>query len=294
MAPGRNHSTPGRLSSVARFWTTTNAPDYVGLVAIIVSYILIILLVTPFKRLFFINDVNISFPHAEHERVPVFMNFVYALFIPLGVLILINTLLLRSSAHKHEATYLPFLISITFTALLTDILKNAVGRPRPDLIARCVPASDAPMSVPVDISVCTAPHNTHLVQDGWRSFPSGHSSFSFSGLGFVALYFAGQLGVFRAGHRDLGRFLIFLAPLVGAAMIAISRCEDYRHDVYDVCVGSALGMTVAYWSYRRYWPKLSSAKSSEPYPLPTREGMNGDSNAVWQRVRDEEDASADD
>jgi len=49
-------------------------------------------------------------------------------------------------------------------------------------------------------------------------------------------------------------------------MIAISRCEDYRHDVEDVCVGSVLGFFVALWSYHRFWPRLSSRDCSEPYP----------------------------
>lgn len=213
------------------------------------------------------------------------MNFVYALFIPLGVLIFANTVILRSTRDKHEATYLPLLISICLTSLLTDIVKNSVGRPRPDLIARCQPSADAPRDRAVDISVCTAPDG-HILQDGWRSFPSGHSSFSFAGLGFTALFLAGQLGVFGM-KRDLGRALFCMVPIVGAALIAISRCEDYRHDVYDVSVGSALGMTVAYWSYRRYWPRLSSSVSHDPYPYPG--SINPADAKAWQRVRDEEE-----
>jgi len=69
-------------------------------------------------------------------------------------------------------------------------------------------------------------------------------------------------------------------------MIAISRCQDYRHDVYDVCVGSALGFTVAFWSYRRYWPRLSSRECDEPYPPP---GTEIDNSEGWRRVRDEEE-----
>ena len=49
-------------------------------------------------------------------------------------------------------------------------------------------------------------------------------------------------------------------------MIAISRCEDYRHDVYDVTTGSTLGMLVAYFSYRRYYPGLKSANCDKPFP----------------------------
>lgn len=71
--------------------------------------------------------------------------------------------------------------------------------------------------------------------------------------------------VFRP-RTDLARVLVALAPLLGAALIAISRLEDYRHDVYDVTVGSILGMSMAYFSYRRYYPSLRSPRCDEPYP----------------------------
>ena len=57
-----------------------------------------------------------------------------------------------------------------------------------------------------------------------------------------------------------------LVPLVGAAEIAMSRMADYRHDVYDVTVGSLLGMSMAYFSYRRYFPGLRHSRCDEPYP----------------------------
>ena len=71
--------------------------------------------------------------------------------------------------------------------------------------------------------------------------------------------------VFRP-HTDLARVLIALAPMIGAALIAISRLEDYRHDVYDVTVGSALGMLIAYFSYSTYYASLKSPRCDIPYP----------------------------
>ena len=71
--------------------------------------------------------------------------------------------------------------------------------------------------------------------------------------------------VFRP-RTDLARVLLALWPLIGAALIAISRLEDYRHDVYDVTVGSVLGMSMAYFSYRRYYPSLRSTRCDEPFP----------------------------
>ncbi|RDL36956.1 uncharacterized protein BP5553_04389 [Venustampulla echinocandica] len=175
--------------------------------------------------------------------------------------------------------------SLILTSFITNVVKNAVGRPRPDLISRCKPAATAASDVLVDISVCTQT-NHHVLHDGWRSFPSGHSSFAFAGLGFLTLFFCGQMHVLRP-RTDLGRALLAIAPLLGAALIAISRCEDYRcasptleerclngissantlisHDVYDVTCGSILGISIAYFSYRRYFPRLRSRKCDEPF-----------------------------
>lgn len=77
--------------------------------------------------------------------------------------------------------------------------------------------------------------------------------------------------------------LLALAPLLGAALIAISRCEDYRHDVYDVTTGSLLGLLVAYYTYRRYYPPLRNTRCATPYPNP------GDEKSGLAKVKDEEE-----
>ncbi|KAI1074244.1 acid phosphatase/Vanadium-dependent haloperoxidase [Whalleya microplaca] len=275
----------GIRGAITRFWTHSYAPDYLGFAGLLTAYILIQFFVEPFHRMFYINNLNIAFPHAIHERVPVWLNFVYALFIPLAVLLLYNGLT-RASFHKHHNTILGLAVALILSSFLTDIVKNTVGRPRPDLIARCKPVTSTKPNVLLTIDVCTETDH-HTLHDGWRSFPSGHSSFSFSGLGYLALFLAGQLRIFR-DRKDLGRSLICLAPLVGAAMIAISRCQDYRHDVYDVSVGSVLGFSVGLFTYRRYWPRLSSRECHEPYPPPGAEMEDGEG---WSRVRDEEEGS---
>lgn len=77
--------------------------------------------------------------------------------------------------------------------------------------------------------------------------------------------------------------LLVLAPLLGAVLIAISRLEDYRHDVFDVTAGSILGLTVTYFTWRRHYPKLMSAECATPLTLQQAEGRKG-----FRRIRDEE------
>jgi diacylglycerol diphosphate phosphatase/phosphatidate phosphatase len=196
----------------------------------------------PFHRLFSLRDPNIQYPYALVERVSVTWNIIYAGVIPLVILILWLAVS-RVGVHQFHVTILGFFISYVYiivelvrsltrhyrlllTSFITDVTKNAVGRTRPDLIFRCLPASGTSEDRLASIDVCTQ-RDHHILFEGWKSFPSGHSSFAFSGLGFLSLFFCGQMHVFRP-RADLGRALIAFIPILGAALIAISRCEDYR------------------------------------------------------------------
>ncbi|KAF8471276.1 phosphatidic acid phosphatase type 2/haloperoxidase [Kalaharituber pfeilii] len=262
-------SSPGRRrgigSALARFWRKSYAPDWIGLLLIVIGYI-ITLMNEPFHRMFSLDDHRIQFPHAEIERVPLPMLFVYASALPLVVITLFTLANAKKGNKWHQLhiSMLGLFIALTFTSFFTDIVKNGVGRPRPDLIARCKPRDDAPKHELVTYEVCTETDH-HTLHDGFRSFPSGHSSFAFAGLGYLSLFLSGQLHAFRRG-ADLGRFLIAILPAFGALAIAVSRTEDYRHDVYDVTSGGVIGSAVAYYSYQRYFPALTSPNCDEPYP----------------------------
>lgn len=253
----------GFLGSVARFWQRSYASDYLGLAVLLTAYILIQFFGEPFHRMFSLDNLSIQYPYAEKERVPVLWLFIYAGCIPLATLI-VWAILFRPPIHKAHVSILGWWISLVLTLFITDVIKNAVGRPRPDLIARCKAEKGTPEHELVTYEVCTET-NHHVLHDGWRSFPSGHSSFAFSGLGYLALFLAGQCHVFRP-RTDFARVLLALAPILGAALIAISRCEDYRHDVYDVTTGSLIGMLMAYFTYRRYYPPLRGNKCDTPFP----------------------------
>lgn len=80
--------------------------------------------------------------------------------------------------------------------------------------------------------------------------------------------------VFRP-RTDLGRCLLGFLPLLCALMVALSRLADYRHDVYDVTCGGLLGMLIAWFSYRRYYPPLRSVKCDVPYDKADIAGPDG-------------------
>lgn len=73
---------------------------------------------------------------------------------------------------------LGLLLSVGAAFTVTGTLKNAVGKPRPDLIDRCQPklgSQDPPVYGLSNHSICTQTDNA-ILKDGFRSFPSGHSS----------------------------------------------------------------------------------------------------------------------
>ncbi|KAK5113335.1 hypothetical protein LTR62_003434 [Meristemomyces frigidus] len=277
----------GIYDSIQRFWTKSYAGDYTGLILLLAAYLLIQFFGEPFHRLFRLDDPRLGFPHAEVERVSVSYLFLYAGLLPLLTLIA-WALIFRPSAHKAHVTILGLFITIFLTCFITDVIKDAVGRPRPDLVARCKADLTAPLHELVSVDVCTET-NHHVLHDGWRSFPSGHSSFAFAGLGYLAMFFGSQTHVLRA-RADLAVVLLCLAPLLGAGLIAMSRLEDYRHDYADVLFGSLIGFSVAYFNWRRYYPSLMSRGCDEPHAGPgSRTGSPSGGEGGFRRVRDEEE-----
>ena len=85
--------------------------------------------------------------------------------------------------------YLGLALSFGLAFLFTDSIKNLAGKPRPDLLSRCNPNLDDIAShvvgdytrdlssgwVLVRSSICQTT-DREVLDDGFRSFPSGHSS----------------------------------------------------------------------------------------------------------------------
>ena len=231
-----------------------------------------------------------------------------------------------------HASLLALSASTALTVFATSVLKNGVGRPRPDMLSRCMPRDGTPTDVPVSIDVCqivassggahkvtsddstakrfadaladalsmstakvgssastasvsntasqaTARSRKKLLDEGFRSFPSGHSSYAFAGLGFLSLWLMGQLSLFAVPHTyhyaattppsasssvsvqrplRLWRSFLSLTPLWLAVYIAVSRIQDHRHHVSDVVVGALLGLAGSYLAYRLYFPPLDA------------------------------------
>ncbi|KAI0647104.1 acid phosphatase/Vanadium-dependent haloperoxidase [Trametes meyenii] len=240
-----------------------------------------------FKRQFSLTDTSLMHTFTVHERVPPLALYLICGVAPLVLQPIINILTVRSWWDLHSS-WLGLLLSLSITGGITQFVKITVGRPRPDLIARCIPIAgsvDPPLGLST-VAICTQT-NKYMLQDGWRSFPSGHSSLSFAGLGFLSFYLAGKLHLFDMRGHTVKAWLA-LTPLSGAALVAISRTMDYRHHWQDVLTGSLLGFVTSYFAYRQYYPPLQSEASHKPYSPRIKRGGQ----ILPTHTRDESDTTA--
>lgn len=224
--------------------------------------------ITPFHRMFSVEDKTIMFPYSEKESVPVWLLLIICFLAPVIIIgfISMSGFGYRRSIHDFHSGVLGLCLGLSMTIMLTDVIKITAGRPRPDMLSRCNPLPDTvdPQFGLSSIAVCTTNMNTHIMIDGFKSFPSGHSSFSFAGLGFLAFYIAGKIKMFdEKGHTYKG--FLFAFPIIGALLVAISRTEDYRHHWQDVTIGALLGTFCAYFAYRQYYPGLSQDSCRDPF-----------------------------
>ncbi|URD91737.1 Lipid phosphate phosphatase [Musa troglodytarum] len=120
---------------------------------------------------------------------------------------------------------------------ILDAIKDGVGRPRPDFFWRCFPDGKEDYDNVTTNVRCHGEHS--VIKEGHKSFPSGHSSWSFAGLGFLSWYLAGKIQAFdRRGH--VAKLCIVFLPLLLASLVAISRVDDYWHHWQDVFAGGLL------------------------------------------------------
>jgi len=141
-----------------------------------------------------------------------------------------------------------------YTVAFTEIGKFWIGEPRPDFVARCLGSHDAQASFDDNgVIICTQ----DVGSNARESFPSGHSSTTFSCGVFLTAYFIWTVYFrkvdlpWRTASRqwcskygmmiaDVGYFLCFW-PIVLALFVAASRVSDHRHSPADVVSGCFLG-----------------------------------------------------
>jgi len=274
LRPSHHHLQPASRSPVATMFANSKPStriilsygiDWAGTI-ILAGILAIINDADGFRRQFSLTDTSIQHTYSLHERVPTWLLAVCSFVIPVLIVAAVGLGLRRSLWDFHSA-FLGLVLTHALTLTITTLIKVTVGRPRPDLIDRCQPAAGAMNGSPYGLAtqaVCTTPITDHIIRDGFRSFPSGHASTSFSGLTFLSLYLAGKVHLFDNRGHALGAWLV-LFPLVGATLIAVSRTMDYRHHATDVIAGGLLGFWISVMVYGMYYPWLNHPQAHKPW-----------------------------
>ena len=223
---------------------------------------------TPFTRIIHKDEMYLySNPHSE-SYFPTFILWQIVTFIPpiaIGCVYLRRNDLLDAGVALLAVTLL-----MPLNGFITNCLKLAVGRPRPDFAHRCWPEGDIPGDIfdelPLKQDLKCSGDLDEVIQ-GRKSFPSGHSSFSFATFGFVFLYLSAKMKTFASGGNFLQSYKLALSVLIllVPTLIAVSRTCDYHHHWQDVTIGGLLGFALACIVYRFYYPSLTSPHCDLPY-----------------------------
>ena len=205
----------------------------------------------PVERIVIIDE-TIQYPYIPHDTIPAYYLLLIGVVAPAILSYLFLRYYFKARRYQIHITILGLVLAVGFTYLFTNIIKLSAGRLRPDFLSRCHPAQNT------TVFSCTG--NAKLVREGRKSFPSGHTSYSFAGMGYLSLVLLGHFTIPSLAGRSL-KILVVSLPLLLASFIGLSRIFDYRHHWQDVLGGAVLGLSVAYVTYRQYFPNPVSEHS---------------------------------
>ncbi|KAH8291400.1 hypothetical protein KR054_011213, partial [Drosophila jambulina] len=291
----------------------------------------------PYKRGFFCDDESLKHPFHD-STVRNWMLYFIGVVIPVGVIVIVEVIIAQTKARRNNGNSISrryvlmnyelpewliecykkvgiYAFGAVVSQLTTDIAKYSIGRLRPHFMAVCQP-------VMPDGSTCDDPVNAgkyiqeftcrgvgssdRMLKEMRLSFPSGHSSFTFFAMVYLAvssIYYYGytisrclivllicglqlylQARMTWKGSKLLRHFLQFLFIMV-AWYTALSRVSDYKHHWSDVLAGSLIGSTCALVvvnfvsdlfqkpSTKSYLPRTAQDMNATQGPPPASQGL---------------------
>jgi membrane-associated phospholipid phosphatase len=119
-----------------------------------------------------------------------------------------RSLVWRRKLWELHVGWLGLVLSLVSAWFFTQGMKNMFGKPRPDMLSRCEPdlenaakyvvggvvSSQSPLWQLYSADICKQT-DRHKLDDGFRSYPSGHSSSAAAGLIYLSLFLASKFAV---------------------------------------------------------------------------------------------------
>jgi len=178
---------------------------------------------TPNKRPFSLANADISFPYVQNEKISTGLLVVLGLAVPAVIIAFVaivfvpgptvpkstpKLLIWKRKLWELHTGWLGLALALALAFITTNGMKNLFGRPRPDLLSRCQPdlgsvdkwtvggisTINGGIGLLVSAGICQQT-DTSLLDDGFRSYPSGHASFSSAGLLYLSLFLASKFAI---------------------------------------------------------------------------------------------------
>ncbi|KLU87549.1 PAP2 domain-containing protein [Magnaporthiopsis poae ATCC 64411] len=262
----------------------------------------------PNMRPFQLESPHISFPFTEKETVPMVRAGIANTVVPMILIVIISLVMVPGSTvppgtpkgliwrrklwELHQGL-LGLALSCCGAWFVTNGMKNMFGKPRPDMLSRCMPdlanvglyvvggiANTTSNGQLVSADICTQP-DRYKLEDGFRSFPSGHSSSSSAGLLYLSLFIASKFAITipfltPANYSNAAGFSAFPSRLrrSGSPSDEMYELVDRRQQSDGTGAGWAWGPRS---NDKAYWAGIGS------YSYATNKND-------WSRAGDEEEA----
>ncbi|KAI9674810.1 MAG: hypothetical protein M1817_001714 [Caeruleum heppii] len=179
--------------------------------------------ISPNKRPFSLTDPTISYPKVGKEKVPNGVAVLAGFLAPLIVIFVVclafvpgptvakgtpRVMIWRRKFWEFHTGVLGLALALASSFLITNGMKHQYGKPRPDLLSRCNPdlnnirdhivggfydQIEGANGALVSWTICQN-KGTEL-DDGFRSFFSGHASFSWAGLLYLTLFLCSKFAI---------------------------------------------------------------------------------------------------